>query len=70
MIRKVGIPVVNSPSVKLPRVALSSERKDVKPPFWNVDNLLIDNGDNLLLTDGGCLLIKTKEDLRIWQTER
>lgn len=68
--KKVGIPIVSLFGVKLPRVALSEERKEVKPPFWRVDNLLIDNGDNLLLTDGGCLLIKIKDDLRIWQTEK
>lgn len=58
----VEIPIVSLFGVEMPKVEWSSERKKIKPPFVDVDNLLIDNGDNLLMSDGGCLLIRTKED--------
>ena len=57
--KKINIPIVSLPSVKFRRVALSKKRKEQKPPFWNVDNLLMENGDNLIFEDGSAILLES-----------
>lgn len=57
--KKINIPIVSLPNISFHRVALSKKRKEQKPPFWNVDNLLMENGDNLLFEDGSAILLES-----------
>ena len=56
----VGLPKVTLGEVRLHTISLGAERdgQKPKPPFWNVDNLLLEDGSNFLLEDGGCVLLE------------
>lgn len=58
MMRRVALRTVSIPKVSLRRVALSDKQKERKPAFWDVDNLLLEDGSNLLLENGGCVLLE------------
>lgn len=46
-------------NVRLHTIALGAELGEKpKPPFWSVDNLILEDGANVLLEDGGCVLLE------------
>lgn len=55
----VGLPKVALGKVQLGMIVLGRKRSEniPTPPFWNVDNLLLEDGSNFLLENGGCILI-------------
>lgn len=55
----VGLPKVALGKVQLETIVLGAKRGEYTPtpPFWNVDNLLLEDGANFLLENGGCILI-------------
>ena len=53
VIYSVGLSVVELPVVGWPQIG-----SDSKPPFWNVDNILTEDGGNVLLEEGGCILLE------------
>ena len=57
MMLDINIPIVSLLGVKIPIVALSTEEKK-RPPFWNVDNILLEDSNNFLLEDNSAILLE------------
>lgn len=53
----INIPIVSLLGVKLQKVKLSPVGKK-KPPFWRVDNLLLEDNYNFLKEDKGAILLE------------
>lgn len=55
----IGLPKVALGTVRLGAIVLGVKRGEYTPtpPFWNVANLLLEDGANFLLEEGGCILI-------------
>lgn len=51
-------PIVKIPCIKLPCIALGDGRRDVRPPFLEGGNLLLDDGGKLLLEYNDAILLE------------
>lgn len=64
--RSVSLKKVSLGKSKLFRVSWSDGSTEQHKPWWNVSNLLLENGANLLLENGGAILMEQKvEQLKV-----
>lgn len=59
--RKIGLHKVTLGRVELPRVAFSDRKGgEPKPPWWDVANILTEDGGFMLTEDGGAILMENE----------
>ena len=54
----IGLYTIGLPSVTTEGIGWVG-KSEPKPPFWDVDNILMEDGDSLLNEDGGAFLLES-----------
>lgn len=58
--KSVGLQRVALGTATLPRVAFTPKRGEINPPWWDVANILTEDGGFMLTEDGGAILLENE----------